>query len=181
MLLACGGYNGNSLNPVVITNIKNRVFVTNTLTGLVDILDATNDLAGTVTIPTGGQPTLMVLAPSQFTLVFNQDNFNAVIIDNTNETVASSIALPGPTDSIVLSNDAKTGYAAIRNLGEIAVMDIVGKTVTTVTGIPQVHRLVISHNGSKVLAFSDNSDSVTIMNASDKVLTTVAGFDRAYT
>ena len=45
--------------------------------------------------------------------------------------------------------------------------------------VPRAHRLVLSHDGTKLLVFSDNSDSVTIIDTgSNTVQQTVTGFDR---
>jgi hypothetical protein len=47
--------------------------------------------------------------------------------------------------------------------------------------VPLANNLVLSHNGAKLLVFSDQSDSVNIVDPVAKTATEVAGFDRPIT
>ena len=122
----------------------------------------------------------MVFSPGQFTMAYRRNDNIIAVMDNTNEVVVSSITLPGATESVVLSPDSKFAYAALRNSGQVAVIDIVNKTATVINNIPQARQLVMSHNGATLLVISDNSDSVTLVKTADKSTTTVTGFDRPY-
>jgi hypothetical protein len=155
---------------------------------IIDIADATKDQfsAFTITLPVS-ETTLLQPGASNTTLVsgvaFPQ---NAIaIIDNTQETVKTannlnSIALPGATESMVETSDAKTIYAAVRSTSQVSVVDVASFAISTNVTVPSVRRLALAHNNSKVLAFSDNSDSLTVINTADNTTTTVSGFDRPF-
>jgi hypothetical protein len=62
--------------------------------------------------------------------------------------------------------------------GALEVVTLSQGAITKTVAIPKAHWIVLSHNGSKLLVFSDDSDSVTVVNTSDFTTTTVGGFDR---
>jgi hypothetical protein len=108
------------------------------------------------------------------------------VIENSSETVVANFALPDFTESIAAAADNKTVYAAVRNatvLGQVSgLIEIVD--ITTTTGapagsiqVPAVRRIVLSHNGSKLLAFSDNSNQVAVIDTASKAVVYVSGFD----
>ena len=189
------------------SKITKRVFLTNAFNsgsgGEVDILDAARDTfqgsnsSGTnvttitnsvITVNQGAS--LIVLTPDKtFTLVFESTGNTVSIITNATEALAGSITLPGATESMVIGTDNKTVYAAMRNaptavtggpLGSIGIIDLTGQDLSSTINIAEVHRIVMSHNGNKLLAFSDDSDALTVVDttASPKTTTTVTGFDR---
>ena len=192
-LSSCSGSSSSS-NPsgTTVSGVKPRAFVTNSFAGGVQIVDASKDtLVRTNQITVGVDPGLMVLSPNKLTtLVFNNGGGNNVsVIDNTREAQTAQIQLPGPTESIVISPDNNTGYAACptatplgRQAGILQVMDLVGHRATTTLNIPEVRAFVINHAGTRILAFSDNSDSVTVVDTTQfglgNPVTVVPGFDR---
>ncbi len=179
-------------NPNV-SLILNRVFVTNQSTGVVQIVDATADTTKdaqtavtgvTPTITVGALPRFMVVASTtKNTLVYNAGGNSLAIIDNTQETVLGSVTLPSFTESIVVSADGKTAYAAFPALGQVVTVDVANKALgTTVLSIPGARRLAIAHNGSKILVFGNGSDTFTVINTSDNTQAAApAGFDRPFT
>jgi hypothetical protein len=65
--------------------------------------------------------------------------------------------------------------------GVVDVLDLVNNNVKSSLNIPGAHWLVVNHSGNRVLVFSDNSNSVTVINTSrlgSGATTTVSGFDR---
>jgi len=60
-----------------------------------------------------------------------------------------------PSD-IVITQDGKTVWVAERNNGFVQAIDTATGIVTTSVPVPSVHRLVLSPNGTRLLAFSDN-------------------------
>ncbi|MGH8459657.1 MAG: YncE family protein, partial [Nevskiales bacterium] len=77
----------------------------------------------------------------------------------------------------VAGNDGTRGYAAVRNAGVVVVIDTSNGSTTNVA-VPTVRRLVLSPNGTRLLAFSDDSNSVTVIDTSNNAATVVPGFDR---
>jgi hypothetical protein len=81
-----------------------------------------------------------------------------------------------------VQTDARFAYAPIRNLSRVDKIDVLNRTITPISGLPQPRRAVLSPNNAKLLVFSDDSDSVNVVNTADNtVQPAIAGFDRAYT
>jgi hypothetical protein len=198
ILLSCGGYSSPSGGG---SGIKYRAFITNNVsagTGLagVYIVDAANDVRGSISpISAGNTPEMMVLTPNRtLTLVFSgngtqfSDNQFA-IINNAGEAVAGHITLPGLTESFVVSPDSSAAYVAIptapvigQSPGIVEAVSLGSGTVTGQVDIPSAHFLSIDNSGNRILAFSDNSDSVAVITPSNigigNAVTPVGGFDR---
>jgi hypothetical protein len=169
--VSCGG--GSSNTPKV-SKLAKRAFVVVTsptnASNVVDILDATKDQFSGFTIPLfGSHATLVQPGASGTTLVFSSGTGDNTIslVDNAKETVSNSapIQLPGITESMVQSSDAKTIYAAVRSTSQVSVVDVASATLSTNISVPSVRRVVLAHNNSKLLAFSDNLDTFTVINA----------------
>jgi hypothetical protein len=94
-------------------------------------------------------------------------SFNAIeVMDNVKESMTiSGLSLPGATESVVISADNTTAYAAVptaqisggTTTGGIAIASLAAGTTTTLP-VPGAHYLAESGDGSRLLAFSDNTD-----------------------
>lgn len=201
----CGSYNNNTGLGVVGTvtggtssgasGLSERAFVTNQnpsagLAGL-QIVDASKDQFAInsssltpFTITLGGTlPAQMFPGANNTTLVFDAGLNGISVVDNVMEKlVGSEIALPGPTDSVVATSDGKSAYVSVRSTSQVVVLALTASPVNTsvLPAIPGAHRLVLSHNSGKLLVFSDDLDSFTVVNTADNSLQTVsgAGLDR---
>jgi len=184
------GCGGGSSNTPKVSKLAKRAFVVVTsptaVSDVIDILDASKDQfsAFTITLPIS-RTTLAQPGANNTTLAFGAGDNAIAIVDNTKETAQSAsnltaIALPGATESMVETTDAKTIYAAIRSTSQVSVLDVGTFAVTTNVTVPSVRRLVLAHNNSKLLAFSDNSNSLTVLNTADNTTTAVSGFDRPF-
>ena len=185
--LGCGG--GSSNTPKV-SKLAKRAFVVVSnpaaISDTIDILDATKDRFSpfTIALPIS-RTTLAQSGANNTTLMFGAFENAIAIVDNAKETTQSAsnlnaITLPGATESMVETSDAKTIYAAIRSTSQVSVVDVGTFAVTTNVSVPSVRRLVLAHNNSKLLAFRDNSNSFTVINTADNTTTTVSGFDRPF-
>ncbi len=121
---------------------------------------------------------MTVSSDKKLTLVFVAGNNSIAIVDNAAEAASGSIALPNVTESIAILPDGSTAFAAIRNTGQVAVLDLTNKIIASNIAIPTARRLVLSHNGAKMLAFSDDSDALNVIDTAAKTATSIAGFDR---
>jgi hypothetical protein len=207
-LISCGGYGSSSTPASAGSNskLKFRALVSQDVSGSVSpgliIIDALKDLranVGAIGSP-AFLPAMMVLSNDRkITLVVSSDNKSLEVMDNLKEAISVSvIPLPGTTESVVISVDNATGYAAIPNApvpgggstGAIAIVGLSAGGSSATLPVPGVHYITQSGDGSKILAFSDNSDAVTIVSpfnivagqknatCAPNVCTTVAGFDR---
>ncbi len=169
------------------------------------VVNANKDVQVTrVTSPLGTSvisPTMMVLSNNrQVTLAVDISGQTVQLMNNKGESLTGNpVNVQGTTESLVISVDATKGYAAVPNVaipqgapGGIVVMDLT-LTQPAITGkvpVPSARYVVQNGDGSKLLVFSDNSNSVTIVSPFNilpgqqnstcltSVCTTVTGFDR---
>jgi hypothetical protein len=202
LLLSCGNYNSPSSGRTGSTSgIKKRAFVSNNFQNQLDIVNAANDTinttlttttAGTTTsvpantITSGSGPAQMVLtADKKLTLVFDQGANTIAVIVNATEANAGLIPLPNFTESFVVAPDNATVYAAVPNVpqtgqtaGAVEVLSATNVTLTNTIPVPRARRLVLSHNGNKLLVFADGTDQMWVVDTAAKTATAVTGFDR---
>ncbi len=179
ILLSCG-YSSPSSSGTG-SALKYRAFITNSvaLAG-VYIVNAQTDVRAAVSpISAGHTPGMMVVTPNRtLTLVFSGDGTQfsdnqLTVIDNATQSAAGSIALPGGTESIVVSPDGSAAYAAIttafvvgQSPGVVKAISLSSGTFTGEVDVPSVHYLAIDNTGNRILGFSDNSDSVAVITPS---------------
>lgn len=188
MLLSCGRSRTASAPRVV-----SRVFVSQDVgagAGLL-VVDAARDVrAFQSPISAGATPGMLVVTPNRVqTLAFSSTGNALSLVSNSSEATSATVTLPGFTESIVVSPDSLTAYIAIptaamvgKSPGAVEVLNLSNGSVTAQLSVPAVRYLAIANNGNRVLAFSDNSDSVTVISPADIVsgdpITVVTGFDR---
>jgi DNA-binding beta-propeller fold protein YncE len=158
----------------------------------VQIIDAAKDVRAFVNpISAGATPGLMAVTPNRVqTLVFSAADNRLTLISNGGESVSTSIVLPGFTESFVISPDSLTAYAAVPTApvvaqppGVVEVINLNTGAITAGLSVPAVRFVAIGRSGNRLLAFSDNSDSVAVITPSNigtgnPVVTFVGGFYR---
>jgi hypothetical protein len=197
--LSCGGTTTVGGQPT--SGLKYRAFISNSVTsgGMlagVYIVDAINDVRPAVSpISAGNTPGMMVVTPNRaLTLVFSANGTQSSdnqfsFINNANEQSIGHMTLPGMTESFVVSPDSSTAYIALptapvvgQSPGLVEVVSLSNGTFTGQVEVPAVHYLSISNSGSRILGFSDNSDSVALITPSQigigDAVTYLGGFDR---
>ena len=187
LLASCGGGSPpTSSGPPPTSLLTKRAFVSNEFTGSIQIVNAANDTLNSHSFTSSSGPETMVVSGNkQFTMVFNAGGNVLLKVDNATEAGTSTATLPDYTDSLAVSSDGTKAYAAVRNapsitgtpLGVVAFVDYTANTNTRVD-VPLARRLVLGPSGAKLLVFSDNSDSVTVIDTATKIATGVGGFDR---
>ncbi|HTM43150.1 MAG TPA: hypothetical protein VL177_19665 [Terriglobales bacterium] len=190
VLTACSGGSSPSSQQSV-SNIRPRAFVSNAGASTVQIVNAGTDVLDFAhSINVGTSPGLMALAPNRsVTLVFNSLSNNVSVVNNTQESQTATISIPGWTESMAVAPDSSQGYVAMpaatvlgHPSGIVDVLDLANNNVKFTLNIPQARRLALNHSGNRLLVFSDNSDSVTVINPNQigkgAYSTTVTGFDR---
>ncbi len=180
ILLSCG-YSSPSSSGTG-SALKYRAFITNSVAPSgVYIVNAQTDVRAAVSpISAGHTPGMMVVTPNRtLTLVFSGDGTQfsdnqLTVINNATESAAGSIALPGFTESIVVSPDGSAAYAAIttafvvgQSPGVVKAISLSSGTFTGEVDVPSVHYLAIDNTGNRILGFSDNSDSVAVITPSN--------------
>jgi len=208
-IVSCGG-KANS-NQHQLSGIAYRAFVTNPLSAAADvpvinIVNAANDLLSPSMVGLTGeitQPGFMALSPDlKFTAVFSVLGDTVAIVDNTTEAIASvtgsngtstnvpAIILPGQTESGFIANDNATAYAAVPTApvvgqppGAVVQMGLLSGTVTATVPVSAAHYIVPNPAGNRILAFSDGSDSISVITpaligSNGDPVSTICCFDR---
>jgi len=208
-IISCSGGNGNP-NGQQTSGLTFRAFVSNPLHPSIaggggpalNIIDATQDLESAFIVSLSGvqTPGLMTESPNlAFTMVFDGGGNTISLVDNAREGPAVGpsgqnlpvIALPGPTESMVIGADNGTGYVAVPTApqinpqgppGGIIVLNLLGASIFANVAVPSARYVAISHNGNRVLAFGDNSTNVVVIapsliGTSTDPRTFVGGFD----
>ena len=201
LLLSCAGNNSSPSSRSTTSGIKKRAFVSNNFQNQLVVVNAANDTVNTVltttatgtttsvpanTIASGSGPAQMVLtADKKLTLVFDQGSNTIAVIVNAAEANAGLIPLPDFTESFVVAPDNATVYAAVPNVavtgqpaGAVEVLSATNLTLTNTIPVPRARRVVLSHNGNKLLVFADGVDQMWMVDTAAKTATAVTGFDR---
>lgn len=200
----CGSSSSSGTNPPQpTTGLHKRVLVSNSFVGVADIVDAQHDqcvdrsrqvvpCSSTATMTTGTTPQPIVVSGNLTkTLVYNSGSFNVTLIDNATETATNNLFVPGWSDSIAISSDAKRGFVAVRNanittgqpLGGISDLDLVGLGVTNYSA-PSARRVFLTGDNNKVVVLPDPgvappiSDQAFIYDTTAKTMSTpIPGVD----
>lgn len=203
-LLACGG--GGKKNPP--SGLKTRVLasqgVTATLTfGSLVMLNGWNDTIapGVARLSAGSSPGMMAVSPTRNVVVAYDASANTLYgVDTTKESAIGNIRLSGPTNSFIVPTSVASAYAAVPTasvngyafLGAIEAVNFTSSSLTAIA-VKQAQTVVSNSSGSQLLAFSNDSDSVTVLNPGvavppvdtscytnppNAVCTIVPGFDR---
>jgi len=176
-LSGCGS--STSSTKTTTSGIKKRVLLSNQFSSVLQLLDAQNDKFVTTI---GVNAPTRLLTRSIVTAALDSSSNTVALIDNPTEKVKQEPALPGAITDIALSSDGKTAYAALRNIGQLAIINVPDGSVTAVA-IPSVARLVLSPNNTRLLAFSDdpqhlpagNADSFYVLDTASHALVLKAG------
>jgi len=200
--VSCGG-GGSSKPQSNLTFLAKRVFLTNSSTtngaGVVSIIDALKDVSGNKAITVSpGTNSIATSIPGKVTVVASKTTNQLSIIDNTLEGVRTAISLPAETESMAVTPDGKFAFAAVHNTNSIEVIDLSNNVLCTISTttckgpitVSAATTIVLSGDGKKLLAFSDNpatADSVFVIDVAQATSTggltippaPIGGFDRA--
>jgi hypothetical protein len=205
-LVSCGSnYNPTATGTAPIANpatIKVHVFVSNPLfpaststAPVLNIVDGQRDLISPNVVSVGStspMPGMMVLFPNKrFTLVFSASNNAIAVVNNANLAVAqgsggmaSTVTLPGFTESLVVAPDNVTGFAAVPNApvtgespGLVNALDLSADSISASIPVAGAHYLVQSHNGNRILVFGSSPNTVTVLTPSAVGTSTDPRFD----
>ena len=181
LFAACGGSDTPPPQPTT-SQLTNRALVTNQFASTVNIVDGDTDTVSTFRVTAGVNPTLISVSPDKRrAAIFNSADNSLSIIDNAQESLLGSVGLGSFTESVAFSPDGNRVYAAVRNAAAVLVLTIAANgtpSISTVT-VPAPRRLVVGGNGNRLLVFSDDLDSLTVIDTTNSnATTTVTGFDR---
>jgi len=191
-LVSCGSNNNptNTIGTLPEANpatIRVHVFVSNPLFAagssavpVLNVVDGQLDLISPNVVSIGAtstNPGQMVLSPSKkFTLVFSASDNSVTAVNNATQTIAQnsgnneSFKLPGFTESMVISPDNATAFAAVPTApvtGQVpGIVDVVGLPAVTISAaipVPGARYLVQSHSGNRILVLGSRPDTITVL------------------
>lgn len=155
-LCGCGGSSNTSSGGTMVTGLKKRVLLSNEFAGTVAIMDALKDQLSTATPLSAPGATKMITAGG-FTAVIDSTANAYSVIDNTKE---QGVQAPQTLDRVTdIATDGKIAYAAVRNVGQVVLVNISSSAVNSVN-LPSPARLVLSPNGTKLLVFPDDPQAL---------------------
>jgi hypothetical protein len=180
------------------SGLSTRVFASQSISsltanpGLVIINGLYDSLAKASRIQAGTAPGYMEISPSRAVLMVFDSAAPAIDVVNTaEEKLSGTIPLPGPTISMVAPSNS-VGYVAVPSApligfapGAIEALDLASSSVTASISVPNAQYVVSNSGGSQLLAFSNDSNSLTVVSplllntgSPSPVTTVVPGFDR---
>lgn len=165
LMAGCGSSSSTTNTKSNVTGLTKRVLLSNITPtgGDVLIVDGNHDTFATKAIGTS-QPSKMVTAAG-ITVIRNSTLSEITIFNNAQEQVTATTPMQGQPFDVAISPDGLTGYAAIKNVGVVEVVNSSsGNLVGNIT-IPSVARLVEGPKGHKQLAFSDDPQALGSPNA----------------
>jgi hypothetical protein len=185
-LVSCGGSSANTTT----SGLTYRAFISNpvipSITGAItpglNIIDASQDIVSLFNVSLSGAANnagMLVESPHRDrTIVFspptNSSNTNTLaIVDNAKESASGSVTLPGPTESMFVSNDNTTLYAAVptapvtgQPAGAVVQIDLTTPGIVATIPIPGARFVFSSPSGNQILAVSDSMNTVTLVQPS---------------
>lgn len=204
-LVSCGS-SGSSNKPP--SGLSTRVLVSQGVSsptaspGLLMINGAKDTPARVSEIRAGTSPSFMALSPTKATLLVydSSNNSNSVqVVSTRTESSGGQVQLTGPSSSMVIPVTTSIGYAAVASApvtgfspGAIEVMNLSSGAISTIIGVPNAQTVVANANGTQLLVFSHDLDTVSMVspllavppidNGCDlqpsTICTLVNGFDR---
>ena len=148
-----------------VTNVAN-------FGGLVIINGQNDTLPRFPPIGTGTSPGLMAVSPTLNVAATFDSSTNTVYgVDTTTEAVTGRVPLPGPTASMVVPTSNPTAFAAVPSatvngfafIGAVESMNFSTQTLSTIA-VNNAQTVVSNSDGSQLLVFSGDSDSMTVLN-----------------
>jgi hypothetical protein len=170
------------------SGIKHRVFVSNTFSGVLNIVDADSDLlvlGHAVSLGTGSVPTFMLQTPDQTAeAVYDSFSKSFWLVSNATEAFVANRPLAGPLTSAASAAIIPGGtavYAAVPTAtlpnavpGAVYRADFATSGYLSVA-IQGARFLSMDHNAVNMLVFSKDSDTVTLVTSTAGTLVSNTG------
>lgn len=169
---------GSSSTKPTTSGLPDRVLATQSVTagviiGGAVIVNAYNDTLPRIpSISVGASPTLMAISPTLNPVMILDSATNYVYgVDTTKEQAIGRTLLPGLAQSLTVPTSAEIGYAALPSasangytfVGAVEEVNLAGSIITTMA-VPNAQTVVGNSDGSQILVFSSDSDSLIVLN-----------------
>ena len=174
LLAGCGSSNPNTSTTTPVTGLTKRVLLSNQQTGQVNIINALKDVPTTSSVNANGATKLVTAGGSAgFTAIMQSTNPGQVsIFNNSKEQITQAPLIADTPVDIAISPDGKTAWVAERNAGFVQGIDTASGSVSATVPVQSASRVVLSPNGTKLLAFSDDPINTVFLIDTQTALTT---------
>jgi hypothetical protein len=168
LLAGCGSSSSSSSSGPPVSGLKKRVLLTNSVVNP-SITEVTPTSAGltlvdaqkdTLNKALSNSPFGKILTASGTSVLLNVGARQITVVDNTKEQVTFSPMLVGQPFDIAISTDGLTVYAAVRDNGLVEAVTTSNGNIAATVPIPSVTRLVEGPKEQRLLAFSDDPQSL---------------------
>jgi hypothetical protein len=174
-----GSSSGTTSAPSSYTNrvVVSQEVSSATTFGALVLINGNNDTLTKTSIPAGNSPNLMAItAARNMVAAFDSSTNTVYAISTATEKSIGQVHLPGPTSSMVLPTSNPLGYAAVSSanipgypvLGALEVMNFSSGALTTIA-VSNAQTAVANNTGSQVLVFSNDSDSIALLNPANAI------------
>jgi hypothetical protein len=201
--ISCGG-SSTKEHPSGLTKrvLASQGVSTTTRFGGLFMIDGRNDTIARVSpLSSGSAPGLMAMSPTRnIVAAFDASTTTVFTFDTIKESPIGSVKIPGLTSSMVVPLASPIVYAAVPTAtvngfafqGAVESMNFSTSALTTIA-VNGAQTVVANANGTQLLVFSNDSNSVTVLtpvvaappvdtscytNPPNAVCTIVPGFDR---
>ena len=174
--VACGG--GKKTTPKQ-SGLPERVLASQGVTNVANfgglrIINGYNDTlpAGVAPLSAGTNPGLMAVSPTlNVAAAFDPSTNTVYAVDTSSESSIGRVQLSGPTTSFVVPTSNSTGFAAVPSAtvngfaftGAVQSMSFSTGVLGTIA-VNNAQTVVSNSDGSQLLVFSGDSDSMTVLN-----------------
>lgn len=172
-LISCGSYSKSGPPSGLSDRVLASQGVSATFSfGGLRIINGFNDtIARVAPLSAGSSPGLMTLSPTRnLAAAFDASSNNVYLVNTVNESGLGNVRLAGPTTSMVFPTALPVGFAAVPSatvngysfIGAVYILNF-SSSVLTPIAVPGAQTVVADSTGTQLLAFSNDSDSVTLL------------------
>ncbi|GCE41726.1 hypothetical protein Rhow_005385 [Rhodococcus wratislaviensis] len=167
---------GTSPTGVAANPAGTRVYVTNSVSGNVSVIDTTTNKV-VATVKTGTTPSAVAVNPTGTrAYVTNSSSGNVSVINTANNTVVATVKTGTTPSAVAVNRDGTRVYVTNRSSNTVSVIDTANNTVvaTVKTGTTP-SAVAVSPDGKRVYVTNRSSNTVSVIDtANNTIVGTVA-------
>jgi YVTN family beta-propeller protein len=176
-LIAHFSTGGNDSRSVVVSPDGDRIYVTNSATNNVSVIDAVTNAILTY-IPVGEMPWGAAATPDgKFVYVANQSDNTVAVIATASNTVTKTIAVGTKPYGLAINPAGTKAYVTNSGVGTVSVIEIDSQSVVATVSVGSTpHWLAFAPDGKHAYVGNRGSGSVSVINTgTDQTIHTING------
>jgi hypothetical protein len=177
---SCGGSKSGPPSGFINRVMASQSVTSTVIFGGLVIVNGYNDtIPGLRPLPAGLSPGLLAISPARnIVTAFDSSSNSVFAVNTTTENSLGQVRLPGPTFSMSVPTSDPIGYAAVPDatvpgfplLGALEVMNLSSGSITTSIAVDNARTVVPTSDGSQLLVFSNDSDTITLLTPARALL-----------